>query len=143
MTTSPDIPAPVISATGLFTPANSISNAELVESYNRYVDLHNAAQADAIAAGDIAALEKSSAEFIEKASGIKSRYVLSKAPILDPDIMCPQLPERGNDDISILAEIGVAAARQALDNGRPRCRKTSMPCCAPAPTCSAPIRRLR
>ena len=116
MTTSPDMPAPVISATGLFTPANSISNAELVESYNRYVDLHNAAQADAIAAGDIAALEKSSVEFIEKASGIKSRYVLSKAPILDPDIMCPQLPERGNDDISILAEIGVAAARQALDN---------------------------
>ena len=115
MTTSPDMPAPVISATGLFTPANSISNAELVESYNRYVDLHNAAQADAIAAGDIAALEKSSAEFIEKASGIKSRYVLSKAPILDPDIMCPQLPERGNDDISILAEIGVAAARQALE----------------------------
>ena len=115
MTTSPDMPAPVISATGLFTPANSISNAELVESYNRYVDLHNAEQADAIAAGDIAALEKSSVEFIEKASGIKSRYVLSKAPILDPDIMCPQLPERGNDDISILAEIGVAAARQALE----------------------------
>ena len=115
MTTSPDMPAPVISATGLFTPANSISNAELVESYNRYVDLHNAAQADAIAAGDIAALEKSSAEFIEKASGIKSRYVLSKDPILDPAIMCPQLPERGNDDISILAEIGVAAARQALE----------------------------
>ena len=33
---------PVISATGLFTPADSISNAELVESYNAYVARFNA-----------------------------------------------------------------------------------------------------
>ena len=56
----------------------------------------------------------SSAEFIEKASGIKARHVVSKAPILDPEIMCPRLPERANDELSILAEIGVAAARDAL-----------------------------
>ncbi|WP_172438942.1 beta-ketoacyl-ACP synthase III [Porphyrobacter sp. TH134] len=106
---------PVISATGLFTPADSISNDELVASFNAFVDRHNAAHADAIAAGEAEALTYSSAEFIEKASGIKSRHVMSKAAILDPATMCPRLPERPNDELSIMAEIGVAAARQALE----------------------------
>src|ERR1043166_4130031 len=57
---------------------------------------------------------ESSAEFIVKASGIKSRYVVDKAGILDPDVMCPRLPERPNDQISILAEMSVAAARDAF-----------------------------
>ncbi|MEM1131871.1 MAG: beta-ketoacyl-ACP synthase III [Pseudomonadota bacterium] len=114
--TSATQPVPVISATGLFTPEQSISNEELVESYNRYVDLHNERNAEAIAAGEVEALEKSSVEFIEKASGIKARYVLSKEPILDPEVMCPRLPERPNEEISILAEIGVKAAKQALEN---------------------------
>jgi beta-ketodecanoyl-[acyl-carrier-protein] synthase len=105
---------PVISATGLFTPQDSISNEELVESFNIYVAQHNAANADAIAAGDVIELLPSSVEFIEKASGIKSRYVLSKAPILDPDVMAPRLPERPNEELSVLAEMGVAAARGAL-----------------------------
>ena len=106
---------PVISATGLFTPADSISNAELVDSFNRYVERFNADNAEAIAAGSLAALNPSSVEFIEKASGIKARYVLSKAPILDPETMCPRLPERPDEDISVLAEIAVKAARQALE----------------------------
>ena len=105
---------PVISATGLFTPADSISNAELVESFNTYVANHNAANAAAIAGGSMEALQPSSVEFIEKASGIKARFVMSKAPILDPAIMCPRLPERSNDELSVLAEIGVAAAKEAL-----------------------------
>lgn len=100
---------PVISATGLFTPADSISNEELVASFNAFVDRHNAANPD------VEPLAYSSVEFIEKASGIKSRHVMSKAPILDPAIMCPRLPERGNDELSVMAEIGVAAARQALE----------------------------
>ncbi len=105
---------PVISATGLFTPADSITNAELVDSFNRYVEQFNHDNAAAIAAGDVAALSPSSVEFIEKASGIKARYVLSKAPILDPDIMCPRLPERPDEELSVLAEIAVKAATQAL-----------------------------
>ena len=100
---------PVISATGLFTPADSISNEELVASFNAFVDRHNAANPD------VEPQAYSSVEFIEKASGIKSRHVMSKAPILDPAIMCPRLPERGNDELSVMAEIGVAAARQALE----------------------------
>ncbi|MFN7399967.1 MAG: beta-ketoacyl-ACP synthase III, partial [Sandaracinobacter sp.] len=108
-------PTPVISATGLFTPADSISNAELVESFNAYVARFNAENADTIAAGTVQPLAPSSVEFIEKASGIKARYVLSKAPILDPEVMCPRLPERPDTEISVLAEIAVQAARQALD----------------------------
>jgi len=38
---------PVISATGLFTPADSITNEELVASFNAFVDRHNAADPDA------------------------------------------------------------------------------------------------
>jgi beta-ketodecanoyl-[acyl-carrier-protein] synthase len=105
---------PVISATGLFTPVDSISNVELVDSFNTYVTQHNAKHATAIAAGEVAALEPSSVEFIEKASGIRARYVLAKAPILDPAIMAPRWDERPNEQISVLAEIGVAAARDAL-----------------------------
>jgi beta-ketodecanoyl-[acyl-carrier-protein] synthase len=100
---------PVISATGLFTPADSITNEELVASFNAFVDRHNAANPDA------EPLAYSSVEFIEKASGIKARHVMSKAPILDPDTMCPRLPERSNDELSVMAEIGVAAAKQALE----------------------------
>lgn len=105
---------PVISATGLYTPPDSISNEELVASFNTYVDRFNAENAAAIEAGEIDALQPSSVEFIEKASGIKSRHVVSKAPILDPDIMCPRIAERPNEELSILAEMGVTAAREAL-----------------------------
>ena len=105
---------PVISATGLFTPPESISNAELVASFNAYASAHNAAHAADIAAGTIAAIAPSSVEFIEKASGIKSRHVMSKAPLLDPDTMAPRWAERSNDELSVLAEIGVKAAQDAL-----------------------------
>ncbi|MGZ5989316.1 MAG: beta-ketoacyl-ACP synthase III [Rhizomicrobium sp.] len=103
-----------VSGTGLYTPPQSISNEELVTAFNAYVRKTNAANADAIAAGKATALVESSAEFIVKASGIKSRYVVDKAGILDPEIMCPRLPERPNDQISILAEMAVSAARDAL-----------------------------
>ena len=106
---------PVISATGLFTPEESITNEELVASFNEYVDRFNAANAEAIEAGEVEALTHSSVEFIEKASGIKARHVMSKAPILDPEIMAPRLDDRPNDEISVLAEIGVIAAKQALE----------------------------
>ena len=106
---------PVISATGLFTPEHSISNAELVESFNAFVERHNTAHADAIAAGEMDALQPSSVEFIEKASGIKARHVMAKDPVLDPETMAPRWNARGNDELSMMAEIGVLACRQALE----------------------------
>ena len=115
---------PVISATGLFTPAETITNEELVASFNTFVDRYNAAHPDA------EPLAYSSVEFIEKASGIKARHVMSKAPILDPDIMAPRWPERGNDELSIMAEIGVAAARQALERAGRRPEDVDAVLCA-------------
>jgi beta-ketodecanoyl-[acyl-carrier-protein] synthase len=104
----------VIAATGLYTPPYSLSNAELVETFNAYVERFNAANADAIAAGEVQALTPSSAEFIEKASGIKSRFVVDKTGLVDPDRMAPNIPERSNDELSILAEIAVEAAKDAI-----------------------------
>lgn len=104
----------VIAATGLYTPLHSISNTELVEAFNTFVERFNAANAQAIAEGEVTALAPSSPEFIEKASGIKSRFVMNKDGIIDPDVMRPILPERSNDEISILAEMAVEAAKQAI-----------------------------
>jgi beta-ketodecanoyl-[acyl-carrier-protein] synthase len=108
MSQSSQAAIPVISSTGLFTPPDTISNEELVASFNAYADRYNAANPEA------EPLTHSSVEFVEKASGIKSRHVMDKAAILDPDIMEPRYPERPNDQISLMAEIGVAACRDAL-----------------------------
>ena len=104
----------VISGTGLFTPEQSISNDELVVAFNVYVQRYNAANAEAIAAGTLQPLSDSSSEFIEKASGIKSRYVIDKTGVLDPARMAPHIAERPDDQIGIQAEIGAIAARRAL-----------------------------
>jgi beta-ketodecanoyl-[acyl-carrier-protein] synthase len=106
--------AAVIAATGLFTPAERVTNAELVEAFNAYVELFNARHAEEIEAGSVQALAPSSVEFIEKASGIKSRYVMNRSGVVDPEVMHPLIPERSNDELSIMAEIGVAAAKDAI-----------------------------
>ena len=105
----------VISGTGLYTPANSISNDELVASFNAYVQQFNADNAAAIERGEVEALSESSSAFIEKASGIKSRFVIDKDGILDPQRMVPRIPERSNDEWGILCEMAVGAAREALE----------------------------
>ncbi|TBV04329.1 beta-ketoacyl-ACP synthase III [Stutzerimonas kirkiae] len=104
----------VISGTGLYTPPHSISNDELVASFNTYVRAFNEEHAQAIAAGSVQPLAESSAAFIEKASGIKSRHVIDKAGILDPQRMRPHIPERSNEQWSILCEMSLKAAEEAL-----------------------------
>lgn len=105
---------PVISATGLYTPPYSISNEELVASLNAWTDAWNAEHAEEISAGRLEAKQHSSVEFIEKASGIKSRYVVDKAGVIDPKVMRPHIPERPNEQVSILAEIAVNATKEAM-----------------------------
>ncbi|WP_110710596.1 beta-ketoacyl-ACP synthase III [Salinicola sp. CR57] len=105
----------VITATGLFTPPDSIDNAELVASFNRWVDAENLRHAAAIEQGEREPLAHSSEAFILKASGIESRYVMEAGGILDPERMRPRIPQRANDALSVQAEMGVAAARQALE----------------------------
>ena len=104
-----------ITGTGLYIPPYSISNEELVESFNQYVENYNEQHTDEIANDTITALEPSSAAFIEKVSGIKSRYVMEKDDILDPEIMAPVIPYRKlGEELSVMAEMGVAALNDAL-----------------------------
>ena len=105
----------VISGTGLFTPTESISNDELVASFNENVRRHNTENAAAIEAGTVESLGESSSEFIFKASGIKSRYVVNKESVLDPAVMCPRLPERTNEEPSVMCEMALSAATAALE----------------------------
>ncbi|MFP3656484.1 beta-ketoacyl-ACP synthase III, partial [Burkholderia sp. SIMBA_052] len=76
--------------------------------------LQNARHAEAIAAGEREPLHYSSEEFIEKASGIHSRFVMDKSGVLDPEVMHPQLRQRSDDEPGIMAEMAVDAARKAL-----------------------------
>jgi beta-ketodecanoyl-[acyl-carrier-protein] synthase len=103
-----------ITGTGVFTPSQVITNAELVEAFNAYADRINAENAEAIAAGDVEPLQHSSEEFIFKASGIEQRYVMDKTGVLNPDIMYPQLRQRDDGEPGILAEMALDAAQKAL-----------------------------
>jgi len=105
-----------ITGTGLFHPEHVITNEELVESLNAYVEQYNQDHAEQIEAGELEARRGSSAEFIEKASGVKRRYVVEKTGVLDPNRLRPRLEERSDDELSIQAEWGVTAAKQAMEN---------------------------
>lgn len=104
----------VISGSGLWIPEHSISNEELVDAYNRYAEKFNIDNASTIAAGEINEKPQSSAEFITKASGIKSRYILCKDGVLDIDRMRPKFPERSIDELSYQAEMAIKAAKAAM-----------------------------
>lgn len=114
---SPSVSAvPVsITGTGLFTPPDSISNAELVASLTASVEKFNADHADEIAAGTVAPRDLPDEEFIEKASGILSRHVMEKEGVLDPDRMRPHLPTRSETELSITAEMALPAIHEALE----------------------------
>ncbi len=104
----------VISGTGLYTPPQAISNEDLVDSFNRFVQAHNLDQGGGGTA-PAELLEPSSVEFIAKASGIRQRYVVDREGILDPNRLCPKIPERPNEQLSVQAEIAVQAATGALE----------------------------
>ena len=105
---------PAITGTGVFTPENTISNAELVKSFNAYVDKFNLEHAGQIESGDVAPQSHSSEEFIVKASGIHSRYVIDKDGILDPNVMHPLMRQREDHEPSLMAEMALDAALKAL-----------------------------
>ena len=103
-----------ITGTGVFTPEQVITNAELVTAFNAYADIYNAEHADAIAAGEIAAKPHSSVDFIVAASGIEQRHVIDKTGVLDPTRMYPHFRARSDDEPSLMAETGVDAINTAL-----------------------------
>lgn len=102
----------VLSATGLFTPQERITNDELVDSFNRYVDQRNARQPQSDP------LAYSSSDFIVKASGIKQRYVTDRSGILDPQRMRPKFDPRADEELSLQATMGVTACHEALAKAR-------------------------
>ncbi|MEP4198561.1 MAG: beta-ketoacyl-ACP synthase III [Aliishimia sp.] len=121
---------PAITGSGVFTPELSISNAELVVAFNAYADKWNAEHAAEIDAGTVQAKDHSSEEFIFKASGINSRYVLDKSGILDPEIMHPSLRQRSDDEPGVMAEMGVDACRKALEQAGKTAADVDLVICA-------------
>ena len=104
----------VISGTGLWKPDSFITNEELVASYNAYANKFNQENARGITEGTVIEKPQSSAAFIEKASGIKSRYIYKKEGTLDIDRMMPNIPKRKEEELSDQAEMAIHAAKKAM-----------------------------
>lgn len=105
----------VISGTGLFTPPHTITNEELVSAFNAFADAHNTTHREEIERGDLPPMQHSSCEFIEKASGIRRRYVMVKEGVLDAERMMPVIPRRSEDELSYTAEMATIAAKEAME----------------------------
>jgi beta-ketodecanoyl-[acyl-carrier-protein] synthase len=103
-----------ITGTGVWHPDHVITNAELCEAFNVWARRDNDRNAARIASGELEPLKESTPEFIEKASGIRQRYVQDRTGLLDPDRLCPNLPDRPEDQLSYQAEYAVRAAERAL-----------------------------
>ena len=119
-----------LTGSGVYTPPYALTNEEVVSSFNQYVDLHNQQSDDK--------LTYSSAEFIEKASGIKQRYVMDKKGIINPNRMRPYYPKRPDTEISIQAEMALPAIHQDLRlllhaTGRPDLLKCPRQACGRFP----------
>jgi len=105
----------VISGAGVWNPPHTITNEELVDSYNAYSAKFNSDNASSIEEGSVQEMPMSSASFIHKASGIKQRYIYVKDGTLDIDRMRPRIPKRAENELSHQAEIALNAAKLALD----------------------------
>ena len=112
--TASPFPDVAITGTGLFTPPESIDNAELVASLTESALKWNAEHAEEIARGEAVERPLPDEEFIVKASGITSRYVMEKSGVLDPTRMRPRLEQRSEDELGIQAEMSLPAIREAL-----------------------------
>ncbi|MDA9617905.1 beta-ketoacyl-ACP synthase III [Pseudomonadota bacterium] len=104
-----------ISGTGHWKAQHLVTNEEIVSSFNEYVRLYNIEHEEEILKGSKEPLGPSSVEFIEKASGIKTRYLIDKKNCLDINVMKPILSPENPGKISILAEMSIHAAKEALD----------------------------
>lgn len=107
----------VISGTGLYVPENKITNEELVAAFNEHVDQYNAEHKADIEAGLMPAKQHSSAEFIEKASGIRERRLVDVEGVMDLNRMMSKMPPGGHGDGDtpcFQAAMGLAAAKMAL-----------------------------
>ncbi len=96
-------PSVSITGAGWHVPPHEVSNEELCEAFNSA-----ARETDPDA-------QPSSPEFIFKVSGIRSRHLWDKEGVLDQARMCPNIPDRPDDELSVQAEFALVAARRALE----------------------------
>ena len=104
----------VLTGTGLFTPSGSVTNDELVESLTTATLRWNEEHAAEIARGEFLAREVPTSKFILRASGVGHRYLIDRDGVLDPTRLRPRLRKRSEDELSLQAEMGLAAAQDAL-----------------------------
>ncbi|MGY8986188.1 MAG: beta-ketoacyl-ACP synthase III [Sphingomonadales bacterium] len=107
----------VVSGSGVYKPPYAIGNEELVSSYNTYAKKFNIDNAKAIDADELEPMSLSSVEFIEKASGIKNRYIMGGEGVIDPSKLQADLPEdphgfRGAPNVVV--KMALEAAKGAL-----------------------------
>ncbi|MCE2593400.1 beta-ketoacyl-ACP synthase III [Motilimonas cestriensis] len=103
-----------LTATGIFIPPFCVKNQDLVVAYNQYAQFFNLENAASIDVGQVAAKLRSDDDFILRHSGILQRYYVTAEGVLDPDVMCPLLPEIDEEHTSLMAEMGKNAALDAL-----------------------------
>ena len=96
-----------ITGHGVWHPPTVLENEELCVAFNEYIRREKAKN-------PASELKESSPEFIVKASGILKRYVQDKTGLLDPERMCPNIPDRPEEQLSYQAEYAVNAAKLAL-----------------------------
>ncbi|MCA9607330.1 MAG: beta-ketoacyl-ACP synthase III [Myxococcales bacterium] len=94
-----------LTGSGVYLPPHSVTNDQLCGTYNTWARRQGDAGSP---------LGESSPEFVEKVSGIRARRYVDAEGILDPDRMCPSIPDRAPDALSVQAEMALAATRDAL-----------------------------
>jgi beta-ketodecanoyl-[acyl-carrier-protein] synthase len=90
-----------ITGSGFHVPAGTVTNAELCLAFNAWADANG--------------MERSSPEFIERASGILERRLVDREGVLDPERMRPEIPERPDGELALQAEFALDAAKPALE----------------------------
>ncbi len=91
-----------LTGSGVYLPPTSVTNDQLCGTFNTWIRRQNEPGGE------------SSPDFVEKVSGIRARRYVDAAGILEPDRMCPSIPDRAPDALSVQAEMALAAARDAL-----------------------------
>ena len=105
-----------ITGSGVFSPPNVVTTEQLCATFNTWVRRENERNREAIEAGERAALQESSPEFVDKVSGIRARHLWDASGVLDPDRMRPEIPDRPDDALSVQAELALAASTEALES---------------------------
>ena len=104
-----------ITGHGVWHPETVLENDELCATFNEFAHRENLKNAAEIAAGTKQPIKDSTPEWVVKASGIITRYVQDKTGLLDPERMCPNIPDRPEEELSIQAEYALNAGRRALE----------------------------